>query len=282
MPPPSKPGAGVTIGGRSFKVVENLELNTYVTKIGYKVIPRYLKNLTDGDPDKILFRFYVLEDDAPNAVAFPDGSVFIHTGLLQKLENEAQLAIILGHEIAHVGCEHSRRTLETAQKQAFWIGLGGAIAGAALGQEYGRLIAQIGFGLLSNKFSRDLENQADRVGLFYAYDAGYDIREGTKMWRKFIGNDYRSNSVGVFLYSDHPSLKSRLRNTKRELVTNYRKADFSEVIDGREKYMETVGVFFGWVKPKPKVQPQPQIIKPLPKTKSKTQPKKRTVKKKRP
>ncbi|MGI8883904.1 MAG: M48 family metalloprotease [Pyrinomonadaceae bacterium] len=275
LPPPDKPGAGVQIGGQTFKVVENLELNTYVTKVGYKVIPRYLKNLQDGDPNKILFRFYVLEDDTPNAVAFPDGSVFINTGLLRKLDNEAQLALILGHEIAHVSVEHPRRTLETAQKQAFWMGLAGAVAGAALGQQYGGLIGQIGFGLLSNKFSRDMEDQADRIGLFYTYDAGYDIRESTKIWRKLIGENYRDNSVGVFLYSDHPSLKSRLRNTKRELVTNYRNADFSEVIDGREKYMETVGVFFGWVKPKLKpIVPTPQPVEsPTIKPKTKAKPK---------
>lgn len=266
LPPPDKPGAGVTIGGQTFKVADNLELNTYVTKVGYKVIPRYLKNLQDGDPNKILFRFYILDDDAPNAVALADGSVFVNTGMLKRLDNEAQLAIILGHEIAHVSAEHARRGLESAQKRAFWIGLGAAAAGAALGQEYGSLIGQIGFGLLSNKFSRDLEDQADRIGLFYAYDAGYDIREGTKIWRKLIGDNYRDNSVGTFLYSDHPSLKSRLRNTKRELVLDYQKADFSEVVDGREKYMETVGVFFGWVKPKLKPQPQPIAVSNLSKT----------------
>lgn len=275
LPPSDKPGAGVQIGGRSFKVVDNLELNTYVTRVGYKVVPRYLKNFADGDPNKILFRFYVLEDEAPNAVALPDGSVFVHTGLLRKLDNEAQLAVILGHEIAHVGSEHSRRTLETARKQAFWMGLTAVVAGAALGQEYGNLIGQLGFGVLSNKFARDMEDQADRIGLFYAFDAGYDIREGVKIWRKFIGENYRDNSVGIFLYSDHPSLKSRLQNTKRELVTNYRKADFSEVVDGRAKYMETVGVFFGWVKPKPKAQPlipPSKPISPVKKTISKPKP----------
>ena len=264
LPPPDKPGAGVQIGSQSFKVVENLELNTYVTKVGYKVIPRYLKNLQDGDPNKLLFRFYILEDDSPNAVALPDGSVFIHTGMLRRLDNEAQLAIILGHEIAHVSAEHTRRQIESAQKRALWMGLAAAGASVVVGQELAGLVGQIGYGLLSNKFSRNLEDQADRIGLFYAYDAGYDIREGTKIWRKLIGNNYKDNSVGTFLYSDHPSLKSRLRNTKRELVVDYRKADFREVIDGRDKFMETVGVYFGWVKPKPK--PQPVIVQNSPKT----------------
>jgi hypothetical protein len=289
LPPPGNPGAGVTIGKQTFKVVDNLELNTYITKVGYKIIPRYLKNLQDGDPNKILFRFYVLDDDTPNAVALPDGSVFINTGLLRKLDNEAQLAFILGHEIAHVSVEHPRRTLEAAQKQAFWMGLAAAAAGATLGQEYGRLIGQIGFGLLSNKFARDMEDQADRIGLFYAYDAGYDNRESAKIWRKLIGDDYRNNTVGTFLYSDHPSLKSRLRNTKRELLTTYQKADYREVVDGRAKYMETVGVFFGWVKPKPKVvlqtpkvEPKAPVNKTTPKVKPKTQQKKSTVRKKRP
>ena len=255
LPPADKPGAGVQIGSQTFKVADNLELNTYITKVGYKVIPRYLKTLQNGDPNKLLFRFYILEDDAPNAVALPDGSVFVTTGMLKRLDNEAQLAIILGHEIAHVSAEHARRELESAQKRAFWMGLAAAGASVALGQQAGGLIGQIGYGLLSNKFSRDLEDQADRIGLFYAYDSGYDIREATKIWRKLMGDNYRDNSVGTVLYSDHPSLKSRLRNTKRELVTDYQKADFREVVTGREKYMETVGIYFGWVKPKPKPQP---------------------------
>lgn len=267
VPPPDKQGAGVQIGNRAYKLSENLELNSYVNKVGNRVAPRYLKKLPPDDPNNILFRFYVLEDDAPNAFAFPDGSVFINTGLLKRLENEAQIAVVIGHEIAHVTNEHSRRMVETARNNAMWAGLIGAAASAALGRQGGLLVARLGYNLMSNKFSRDLEDQADRVGLYYAWEAGYDVREAPQMWRGMMG-DYRESQT--VLYSDHPSLLSRYRNTNRMMAFNYAASDFSEAETGRERFMETVGVFFGWVEPKPKptiIIPQPDYtrIEPPPK-----------------
>jgi hypothetical protein len=250
IPPAGQEGSGIKIGNTTYKLSQNLALNQYVTKVGYKVVPRYIKNQVDGDPNKILFRFYVLEDDTPNAMAMADGSVFVHTGLLKLIENEAQLAYILAHEIGHVTNEHTRREMEAAQNRALWIGLAGAAAGAAVGQQMGVLIAQIGYGILSNKYSRKLENEADRIGMFYAYDAGYDVREASKVWRRMMGEKYNENKVGTFLYSDHPSLLSRLKNTKREFIINYPDAKFDESIIGREKYLEVVGVYFGWIQPK--------------------------------
>lgn len=265
--PSQQTGASITIGGRNFKVCPDLDVNAYVTKVGYRVVPKFLKFLPEDDPNKVLFRFYVLEDDFPNAVAFSDGSVFINTGLLKRLDNEAQLAIILGHEIAHVTNEHSRRRFEAQQDQAFWssiIAVGASMAGEQIGLAIGKLSYQ----LMSNKFSRDMEDQADRVGLYYAYDAGYDVRESTPMWRKVIGA-YRESTVGTVLYADHPTMMARLKEMRHEVVLNYANADFSEVIVGREKFVEGVGVYFGWIQPKQK----PTITKVTPKT---TKPKAQT------
>ena len=251
LPPPDKLGAGVRIGNLTYKIVEDLDVNTFVNKVGMRVVPKFLRMLPPEDPNKVLFRFYVLELDTPNAVALSDGSVFISSGLLKRLENEAQLAIILGHEIAHVTNEHIRRRFESQQNQAVWAGMIGAAAGAVVGQETGMLIAKLGFTFMSNKFSNDLEEQADRVGLFYAYDAGYDIRESTNLWRKVIGS-YRESAVGAILYADHPAMMDRLKDMRREVILNYSDADFRETIVGRDKFVEGVGVYFGWIQPKPK------------------------------
>ncbi len=245
LPSNGQPGAGVKIGENIYKLSQSLELNGYVNKIGNRVAPRYMRNLSAEDPNKILFRFYVIEDETANAFALPDGSVFVHTGLLARLENEAQLAIVIGHEIAHVTNEHSRRTIETAQKQALWLSLAGAAGG-----QLGMLIAQIGYGLLQNKFSRELEDQADRVGLYYAWEAGYDVREAPRLWRKMMG-DFSESKVGLLLYSDHPSMLSRYRNTNRMMIFNYGASDFSEAEVAAERYMNVVGVFFGWNESKP-------------------------------
>ncbi|MGI8639825.1 MAG: M48 family metallopeptidase [Pyrinomonadaceae bacterium] len=258
VPPPGELGAGVKIGERTFKVVEDLKVNTMVIKVGDRVVPKYLRNLSPEDPNKIVFRFYVLEDETPNAVAFADGSVFVHTGLLKRLENEAQLAIVLGHEIAHVTNEHVRRRAEAAGNQALLAAIIGAAAGKALGQEAGESITKLGYVLMSNKFSGDMEDQADRVGLYYAYQAGYDVREAPKIWRRLMGN-YNETTVGNVLYADHPAMLARLRDMRREVVFNYAAADFSEMITGREKFVEGVGVYFGWIQPKPKTRVVPPI-----------------------
>ncbi len=250
LPPPDKPGAGVRIGNLTYKVVEDLDVNTYVNKVGMRVVPKFLRMLPPEDPNKVVFRFYVLEDETPNAAAFSDGSVFISTGLLKRLENEAQLAIILGHEIAHVTNEHVRRRFEAQQNQAFWAGM--IAAGASvLGEQTALLIGKLSYTLMSNKFSNDLEEQADRVGLFYAYDAGYDVRESTNLWRKVIGS-YREGVTGSILYSDHPAMLDRLKDMRREVILNYGDADFRETIVGRERFVEAVGVYFGWIQPKQK------------------------------
>lgn len=260
LPPPGTTGAGVIINGRTFKVVDDLELNTYVTKIGMRIVPKYLKMLPEEDPNRVLFRFYVLEDDVPNAVAFSDGSVFIHTGLLKRLQSEAELAFVLGHEIAHVTNEHARRRFEAQQDQARWAALIG-VGASVLGQNTGLLMAQLSYKLMSGKFSKDMEEQADRVGLYYAYDAGYDVREGANVWRRMMGI-YREVSTGVVLYVDNNSLLERLKDTRREMILNYSNADFSEHTVGREKFVEGVGVYFGWIQPKPK----PNVAKTTPKT----------------
>ena len=240
LPADGQTGAAVKIGERTYTLSQSLELNGYVNKVGNRVTPRYLRNLPTDDPNKILFRFYVIEDDTPNAFALPDGSVFVYTGLLKRLANEAQLAMVIGHEIAHVTNEHSRRTLETAQKQAMWLSLAGAAGG-----QLGMLVAQVGYGLLQNKFSRELEDQADRVGLYYAWEADYDVREAPRMWQKMMG-EFGAGKTGSILYADHPSMLSRYRNTNRMMVFNYARSDFSESEVGLERYMKVVGKHFGW------------------------------------
>ncbi len=262
--PSAETGASVVIGNRNYKVCPDLEVNAYVTKVGYRVVPKFLKFLPEDDPNKVVFRFYVLEDDFPNAVAFSDGSVFINTGLLKRLENEAQLAIILGHEIAHVTNEHSRRRFEAQQDQAFWSSIIAAGASVA-GEQIGLAIGKLSYSLMSNKFSRDMEEQADRVGLYYAYDAGYDVRESTPMWRRIIGG-YRETAIGSVLYADHPTMLDRLKEMRYEVILNYANADFSEVETRREEFQKGVGYYFGWLE-----RPKPTVTKNIPKT-TKTKP----------
>jgi hypothetical protein len=245
-------GGVVKMGGRQFKLVESLELQTYINKIGNKLVPRYIKDQSREDPSKLLFRFYVIEDDTVNAFAFADGSVFINTGLLKILKNEAQLAAVLGHEIAHATNEHTRRTTESAFAKVLGVG-------NAVGVFKGDDLITFGLGVFSNKFDRDLENQADRVGLMYIYDAGYDPREAPKVWRE-LSSRSKENSIENFLYSSHPLARARLRNLNKEIAYNYYQTDFGQTLVRDKEYMEVVGLHFGWIKKPPPPTPAKSAV----------------------
>jgi hypothetical protein len=270
-------GGVVKIGGKDFKLVESLEIQTYVNKVGFKLVPRYIKDLERNDPSKLLFRFYVVEDATPNAFAFADGSVFIHTGLLKMLKNEAQLASVLGHEIAHATHEHTRRSFDSlSSKIPDWADKSGVFSDTSL--------IKFGSGLFKNHFDREMENQADRVGLLYMYEAGYDPRESPKVWRE-LSKVSKENSVENFLYSSHPLTTARLKNLNREIAYNYYQTDFSEMMVRSDEYKETFGVYFGWIKkperpqptPTPTVAPTPTPSKPGTTTAPKTTKPARTV-----
>lgn len=243
-------GVGKVLG-KEVEFVENLELQTYVTKVGYKVIPRYQKDLAKDDPAKITFRFMVIEDESFNAYALPDGSIFVHTGLLKQIKNEAQLAGVLGHEIAHVTHEHSRKQIEDPKNT--WLPLlmqtGGAIAGGRLGLTLGQLGSQA----ILNKFGRDKEDQADRIGLMYMSQAGYDAREVSNVWR-VIAKEIKESSVTNFLYSDHSMARQRVKNLNREMSYSFYDTDFSQTKKGEDEYTKIVGAYFGWIQ---KTQPKP-------------------------
>ncbi len=237
-------GGRVTIGGREFKLVESLAVQSYVTQVGTTLLPGYIKDPPGGEPPMITYRFFVIEDSSFNAFGLPDGSVFVHTGLLGVLENEAQLAAVLGHEIAHVTHEHGRKRYESQLQKA------GRIAKALVDKvkkDKPGAIEPIGFeygiGLASNIYSRKQEDQADRVGLFYLVEAGYDPREAPRVWRKIAdltapGSEFEAmpQDAEPFLFSDHASARQRLKHLSYEIAYNYYDTDFSQTIIGGEAY----------------------------------------------
>jgi hypothetical protein len=252
-------------------------LPAYVAAVGNRLVPQYLRDMPDNDPGKLNFRFYVVREDSFNAFSLPDGTIVVHTGLLRSLQNESQLAAILGHEIAHVTHEHSRREVERKiklQNIAF-------IAGMVGGRDAG-LLAQLIGGLVALEYSRDLEDESDRVGLFYMANAGYDPREGPKIWRRLVEAQGKQSQSKTFFAATHSRPEDRLKNLNRELVRNYAGKDFSRADTGTEPYLVNAGLFFGWAtisappkavnNPKLLNQPAPANPKPSPVVKPKKKP----------
>lgn len=165
------------------------ELQAYVERIGQRVLAA--SDLRDADAPaqyrETPFTFRILDSPVVNAFALPGGYIYVTRGLLAHLNDEAQLAVVLAHEIAHVAARHASRRALKAQ----WGQLG-LIAGAILGAELldkpelAQDILELGgqaFQLLLLKYSRDDEREADALGVRYAEAAGYAARQGVDFFR---------------------------------------------------------------------------------------------------
>jgi len=171
------------------------------------------------------FRVYVVDNKEWNAMAAPNRSIYVFSGLLADMDDD-EVAIILGHELTHATHEHSRR----AFKKQILIALGAAALVAAeeeIDSKGKRIGAQLATLLvasaLSNGYGRGQEDQADRVGLRYAHEAGYDVRKGPQLWKRFAVKYGNPNKAVNFFLGDHSVAQARARNLERELAINYRR-----------------------------------------------------------
>lgn len=152
---------------QSIGLVDDAALQQYVHRIGTALAARSQR------PD-LPWTFRVVDDPTPNAFALPGGFIFITRGLLALMDNEAELAGVLGHEIGHVTARHSVQQLSRAQLAQVGLGIG-----AVLSPTVARLgdLAGTGLQLLFLKYGRDDERQADDLGFDYALAGGYDVSE---------------------------------------------------------------------------------------------------------
>jgi hypothetical protein len=188
---------GNKVHGR-MKLLAERSVQEYVSHLGDSLIPEGAK----GTSRPIEFRFFVVEEPEINAASLPDGTLLINTGLLGAIENEAQLAFILSHEMAHVLQVHYRREIEETRGSRVGLTIAGVAAGAFIGNA-GIFMAQIGIASVVNGHQRDLENQADRLGLQNVIDHGYDPREAPNFSRIII-NRYGNRTTSM-LWSNHES-----------------------------------------------------------------------------
>lgn len=186
------------------------QVQDYVQRVGHGVLQA--SDLRDEDAPDIYrespFTFRVLDSPIVNAFALPGGYVYVTRGLLTHVQNEAQLATVLGHEIAHVAARHSARQALKAQ-----YGQLGVVAGTILGQQIlgdsglAQGVMQAGsqaFQLLMTQYSRDDEREADRLGMDYAAGRGYAVNEAAAFFNTL---DRISQKEGVHLpswQSTHP------------------------------------------------------------------------------
>src|SRR4051812_45865530 len=164
-----------------YDAVKNQFLQEYVQRLGKK-----LAAAPEAKQSGFEFTFTVLNVDQVNAFALPGGPMFIYTGLLKVVDNEAQLAGVMGHEMSHVILRHGTHEATKANAISLVAGGLGAIIGG--GESTAGKLAQAGLGLAGNsfilKFSRDAETEADALGSHLMAESGYDPIQMAKFFEK--------------------------------------------------------------------------------------------------
>lgn len=188
-----------------YGVYDDPALAAYVDSVGRRVARA-------SDLPGLSWRFTVLDDPAVNAFAMPGGYIYVTRGLLAHMGSEAQLAGVLGHEIAHVTARHSARQL--TQQTLAGLGLRIATVISPEFEPYSGLAAQ-GLGLLMLKYSRDDETEADRLGVRYSAVAGYDAREVPGTYRTLQRIAERGGQSLPSWLSTHPDPGDRAERTTR-------------------------------------------------------------------
>jgi len=213
-----------TQGGRFYL---DPELNLYVKEVGMK-----LARVSD-QPD-LPYEFVVLNSGVPNAWALPGGKIAINRGLLTEFENEAQLAAVLGHEIVHAAAMHGIQRMQ----QSTLISLGVAGLGYAISDnEWSSLImggAAMGAQLALAQYSQGDELEADRYGIRYMKEAGYDPQAAVELQEIFVRLS-KGNNPGFVqgLFATHPPSIKRVQENQ-ELVNKIGAGGYL----GRETYQK--------------------------------------------
>jgi predicted Zn-dependent protease len=223
-----------------FGLYDNDALQQYVEKIGQEMlaVSHMQREDTPATYKDTEFHFRLLDSPVVNAFALPGGYIYVTRGLLSHLDNEAQLAVVLGHEIGHVAARHaSQRAFEQQLGQLALIG--GAIAGQHfLGIPGGDILGLGGMAaqILFLSYSREDERESDRLGVEYASMQRYKSAEGAQF---FISLERMSAQSGQSIpnwQSTHPDPAERAKSIP-ELADEWRAKGYEQTIVNTDQYM---------------------------------------------
>ncbi|MFT6311319.1 MAG: putative Zn-dependent protease [Porticoccus sp.] len=180
------------------------ELTFYVSSVGKKLA-------AVSDRPDLPYEFVILNNSVPNAWALPGGKIALNRGLLLELQDEAELAAVLGHEIVHAAARHTAARMTKNQI----LGIGVAVLGIGLsGNEYQGLIlgsAALGSQLVQSKYGRDAELESDYYGMEYMAKAGYDIQGAVELQKTFVRlSKGQQNDIISGLFASHPPSQERV------------------------------------------------------------------------
>jgi len=186
---------------------QNVEIENYLNRIAAKL---HANSISPG----FSFQIKVIKDPSLNAFASPNGVIYIHTGILARMDNEAQLAALLAHEIVHCTHRHSLRTLRSIKDRTQ--------ANNARVRELAQLLGINGSITSTSGYTRELETEADRVGLDLAIKANYDPREILNLFELLKQEIELEGIEEPYFFGTHPNVRQRIENVNNWLSEKYR------------------------------------------------------------
>ncbi len=209
---------------KSVRFVNDPVVTEFINRIG--------QNLVKNSDAKVPFTIKVIDDDSINAMALPGGFFYVNSGAILAADEEAELAGVMAHEIAHVAAHHAMREqtrLNYAQLGTIPLIMIGGYAGYGIYEA-----AQIGVPMTFLKFSRDFEAQADYLGLQYMYRAGYDPQAFVTFFEKVQSLEKHKPGMISKAFDSHPQTPSRIEATQKEIA---------EILPARDQYLVTTSEF---------------------------------------
>jgi beta-barrel assembly-enhancing protease len=211
---------------KTAKMINDPVVTEYVNRVG--------QNLVRNSDAKVPFTIKVIDSDEINAFALPGGFFYVNSGLVLRADEEAELAGVMGHEIAHVAARHGTKTatkgeiMQLASIPLILLGPGGW-AGYGL---YEGLNLAIPMSYL--KFTRDAEREADFLGLQYMYKSGYDPNAFVSFFEKIEAEERRHPGSIPKVFSTHPPTPDRVQKAQEEIAT---------ILPARDEYIVTTSEF---------------------------------------
>lgn len=169
-----------------------------------------------SDRQDLAYQFYVIEKDEVNAFTVPGGSIYVFTGLMDKLSSDDALAAVLGHEIGHAAAKHTVKKFQAATGYNI---LGTILLSQLQLEAQARQLVSQGsgalMGLIFSAYGRGDEYEADRLGIKYLHYAGYD-KQGMVKTLEVLDQESKGDNIPVILRS-HPYAKDRIIKAKEEI-----------------------------------------------------------------
>jgi predicted Zn-dependent protease len=190
------------------RVLNNAQVQRYVTIVGRKIA-----NVCDRRDVK--YSFKVLDSEEINAFACPGGFIYIYKGLMKQMDNEAQLAAVLAHEVGHVVARHSAKRIQAVYGYsiAMEVALGDKMSATA------RQLVDAATGLILIGYGRENEYEADNYGILYAKNAGYNPKGMIQIFQKFKQMEGKPPSTFEKLLMSHPPAGDRIGNGNKQIKT---------------------------------------------------------------